>query len=358
MSKESKTNWESTILASHSTIREVIYSLDASGLRIVLVVDKDGKFLGTVSDGDVRRGILKGYNLDVNIIEITNRNSIVASVKDDRKRIAELMMRNKIHQIPVVDSHNKLIGLKLWNEISATKSLENMMVIMAGGRGTRLHPYTENCPKPLLEVNGKPILTHIIEGAKNEGISNFLISINYLGEMIQDFFKDGTELGVNIDYIREENPLGTAGALGLIEKRPDQTFLVTNGDLLVDIRYSELIEFHENQDAMGTMAIRAHEWQNPFGVVKTDGIFITDYFEKPKIQSYINAGVYVLDPKVLNKIEPGVRIDMPEIFERMLNANERVIAYPLHEPWRDIGRVDDLKEANAITDLALGREKN
>jgi NDP-sugar pyrophosphorylase family protein len=233
-----------------------------------------------------------------------------------------------------------------------------MMVIMAGGRGTRLHPYTENCPKPLLEVNGKPILTHIIEGAKNEGISNFLISINYLGEMIQDFFKDGTELGVNIDYIREENPLGTAGALGLIEKRPDQTFLVTNGDLLVDIRYSELIEFHENQDAMGTMAIRAHEWQNPFGVVKTDGIFITDYFEKPKIQSYINAGVYVLDPKVLNKIEPGVRIDMPEIFERMLNANERVIAYPLHEPWRDIGRVDDLKEANAITDLALGREKN
>jgi NDP-sugar pyrophosphorylase family protein len=166
------------------------------------------------------------------------------------------------------------------------------MVIMAGGKGTRLHPLTDNCPKPMLRITGKPILEHIIERAKIEGFSHFVLAINYLGNMIEEYFGNGHALGVNIDYLREEKPLGTAGALSLLNPRPDIAFVVTNGDVLTDIRYGEVLDFHLQHHAKATMAVRIHEWQNPFGVVKTQGIEIIGYEEKPLSRSHINAGVY------------------------------------------------------------------
>jgi NDP-sugar pyrophosphorylase family protein len=212
--------------------------------------------------------------------------------------------------------------------------------------GTRLRPHTEDCPKPLLLVAGKPMLEHIIERAKLEGFNHFVLAIHYLGHMIEEYFGNGERLGVRIDYLREESPLGTAGALGLLKPIPDAPFVVTNGDVITDIRYGELLDFHTRHAATATMAVRVHEWQHPFGVVQTQGVEIVGFEEKPIARSHINAGVYALDPSALRVLTADAHCDMPTLFER-LQANKRLtVAYPMHEPWLDVGRPDDLKRAN------------
>jgi NDP-sugar pyrophosphorylase family protein len=222
------------------------------------------------------------------------------------------------------------------------------MVIMAGGKGTRLRPYTENCPKPLLQVAGKPMLEHIIERAKQEGFTRFVLSINYLGHMIESYFGDGAELGVEIEYLKEDSPLGTAGALALLNPLPDAPFVVTNGDVITDIRYGELLDFHIRHASAATMAVRVHEWRHPFGVVQMHGVEIVGFEEKPISRSHINAGVYVLEPTALNELAIDAHCDMPTLFERLQANSKRTVAYPMHEPWLDVGHPDDLLTANKI----------
>ena len=219
---------------------------------------------------------------------------------------------------------------------------------MAGGMGTRLRPHTENCPKPLVSVAGKPMLEHIIERAKLEGFSHFVLAIHYLGHMIEDYFGNGERLDVRIDYLREQSPLGTAGALGLLNPRPDAPFVVTNGDVITDIRYGELLDFHIRHDAAATMSVRVHEWQHPFGVVQTRGIEIVGFEEKPVARSHINAGVYALNPDALSVLSADAHCDMPSMFERLQSKAKRTVAYPMHEPWLDVGRADDLIAANNL----------
>jgi NDP-sugar pyrophosphorylase family protein len=219
------------------------------------------------------------------------------------------------------------------------------MVIMAGGRGTRLGQHTENCPKPLLPVGGKPMLEHIIERAKAEGFNRFVIAIHYLGQMIEEYFGDGSRWQVQIAYLHEQTPLGTAGALGLMQPRPDEPFLVTNGDVLTDIRYGELLDFHCRHRAAATMAVRQHEWQHPFGVVKTKGVEIIGFEEKPILRSHINAGIYAMEPHTLDSLGLNEHCDMPTLFTRLKERDGRTIVYPMHEPWLDVGRPDDLLQA-------------
>jgi NDP-sugar pyrophosphorylase family protein len=221
-------------------------------------------------------------------------------------------------------------------------------VILAGGLGTRLLPHTEKYPKPLLPIAGKPMLEHIIERAKVQGFSRFIVAIHYLGHMIEDYFGNGERLGVQIDYLREDTPLGTAGALGLLKTTPDSPFVVTNGDVITDIHYGEFLGFHIKHNAAATMAVRMHEWQCPFGVLQTQGIEIVGFEEKPIIRSHINAGVYALDPKALSVLTANSHCDMPSLFERLQVKSQRTIAYPMHEPWLDVGRPDDLLAANKI----------
>jgi NDP-sugar pyrophosphorylase family protein len=221
------------------------------------------------------------------------------------------------------------------------------MVIMAGGMGTRLRPHTENCPKPLLQVAGKPMLEHIIDRAKLEGFSHFVLAIHYLGHMIEDHFGNGERLGVRIDYLREQSPLGTAGALGLLNPRPEAAFVVTNGDVITDIRYGEMLDFHIRHDAVATMAVRVHEWQHPFGVVQTKGVEIVGFQEKPVARSHINAGVYALEPDALSVLSAETHCDMPALFERLQAQAKRTVAYPMHEPWLDVGRPHDLAAARS-----------
>ena len=216
------------------------------------------------------------------------------------------------------------------------------MVIMAGGMGTRLGSHTENCPKPLLLVAGKPMLEHIIERAKLQGFSHFVLAIHYLGHMIESHFGNGERLGVQIDYLREESPLGTAGALSLLAALPEAPFVVTNGDVITDIRYGELLDFHNLHAASATMAVRMHEWQHPFGVVKLNGADIVGFEEKPIARSYINAGVYALNPESLSFLVRNEHCDMPSLIERLKANVQRTVAYPMHEQWLDVGRPADL----------------
>jgi NDP-sugar pyrophosphorylase family protein len=222
------------------------------------------------------------------------------------------------------------------------------MVIMAGGLGVRLRPHTESCPKPMLPIAGKPMLEHIIDRAKFEGFNNFVLAIHYLGNVIEDYFGNGSKFDVNIEYLREQTPLGTAGALSLFDRRPTAPFIVTNGDVITDIRYGELLDFHIRNGGSATMAVRVYEWQHPFGVVQTDGINILGFDEKPIARSHVNAGVYVLDPIALNHLSVGSRCDMPNLFDRLKSQSLRALAYPMHESWIDVGRPADYRYAENI----------
>ena len=344
--------WRRAILARNATIEQAIRNLDTVAIKIVLVVDDAGALVGTVSDGDIRRGLLRGLGMGSPIAEVIHFNALVVPQEMGRDLVRHLMVANKIQQIPVIDDRRRIVGLHLWDELMAPAERSNLMVIMAGGMGKRLRPYTENCPKPLLPVAGRPMLEHIIERAHGEGFSRFLLAIHYLGHMIEEHFGDGARLGVRIDYLREREPLGTAGALSLMETRPSAPFIVTNGDVLTDIRYGELLDFHVGQGAVATMAVRAHEWQHPYGVVHTRGVDIVGFEEKPVLRSHINAGVYAMEPEALDPLERGCPCDMPTLFERLQAAARRTVVYPMHEPWLDVGRPADLEKARAAGDDA------
>lgn len=350
--------WQQAILPARSTIEQAIRNLDQVAIKIVLVVNESGELEGTISDGDIRRGLIKGLDLNSPIASVIHRNALVVPPEIGREMVMQLMVANKIQQIPVVNEQQHVVGLHLWDEITTLPTRSNLMVIMAGGMGTRLRPHTENCPKPLLSVAGKPMLEHIIERAKLEGFSHFVLAIHYLGHMIEEHFGNGERLGVRIDYLREQSPLGTAGALGLLNPRPEAAFVVTNGDVITDIRYGELLDFHIRHAAAATMAVRVHEWQHPFGVVQTQGVEIVGFEEKPVARSHINAGVYALDPDSLSFLSTDDHCDMPTLFERLQAKARRTVAYPMHEPWLDVGRPDDLHSANGqLANKATGQSQ-
>ncbi|NDB69693.1 MAG: nucleotidyl transferase [Methylocystaceae bacterium] len=302
-------DWRKALLPEDVSIQQAIRNLDHSALQIALVVSPDGVLIG----------------------------------------VLQFMQANLIHQLPVIDEKRKVIGLHLWDELMTPVQRPNLMVIMAGGQGSRLRPHTENCPKPLLPIGGKPMLEHIIERAKVDGFQRFVLAIHYLGHMIEDYFGDGSRWQVKIDYLWEESPLGTAGALSLLKPQPDAAFVVSNGDVLTDIRYSELLDFHRRHGAVATMAVRLHEWQHPFGVVHTKGVDITGFEEKPIARSHINAGIYAMEPAALNTLIDGEACDMPTLFSRLQERAARTIVYPMHEPWLDVGRAADYKAAQEQT---------
>jgi len=345
---ESKDSWKRAILSIDATISQAIENLNEASVKIVIVTNKSGVLEGTISDGDIRRGLLRGLDLASPISTILRREPFVVPPQMGRAMVLQIMAANKIQQIPIVDQSQRVIGLHLWDEINVFPNRENLMVIMCGGKGTRLMPKTENCPKPLLHVAGKPILEHIIDRAKSQGFTRFVLAIYHLGSMIEDYFGDGTKLGVEIQYLREDAPLGTAGALSLFAAPPSAPFIVTNGDVLTDINYGELLDFHHQNEAKATMAVRLHEWQNPFGVVQIDGLEIIGYEEKPITRSHINAGVYVIDPSTLGLLTKAQPCDMPIFFEQIQQTGQRVLAYPIHEHWIDVGRPDDFLNANKI----------
>lgn len=337
--------WRKALLPADVTMQEAVRNLDQNEMQIALVVTPEGILLGTITDGDIRRGLLRGLALSSPIDNIICRDPIVVPPGMNREMALQLMQANKLRQLPIVANDRRVVGLHLWDELMAPRHRPNVMVIMAGGQGTRLQPHTENCPKPLLPIGGKPMLEHIIERAKAEGFRHFVLAIHYLGHMIEDYFGDGHRWQVEISYLREESPLGTAGAISLLSPRPELPFLVSNGDVLTDIGYAELLDFHCQHGSTATMAVRLHEWQHPFGVVRLNGVEIVGFEEKPVARSHINAGIYVLEPSAIDALRAGEHCDMPALFSRLQEKSVRTIAYPMHEPWLDVGRSSDLEKA-------------
>jgi len=333
-------------LKATNSIIEVINNIEDSQYQICFIVDNDTCLIGSVTDGDIRRGLIDGHQVDSHVSNIMNTEpiSILDSQTENEAQI--MMASNQIKQLAVVNKDNRLIGIHLMDQILNLAPKENFILIMAGGFGKRMMPLTEHLPKPMLVVGDKPILEHIIANAKAQGFSKFVISLYYLSELIIDYFGDGSNLDVSISYIHESQPLGTAGALSLIEPTPKLPFLVTNGDIITDINYANLLHFHESNQSQATMAIKKYELQNPYGVVNTKGLEIVSFEEKPIQISYVNAGIYAINPSALRYLQTNEPCDMPDFFQKLKNENHLISAYPIHETWADVGRPIDLSEVN------------
>ncbi|MGE5390771.1 MAG: nucleotidyltransferase family protein [Deltaproteobacteria bacterium] len=339
-------DWKQILVSPTDSIIRTIEVIDQSSMQLALVVDENNHLLGTVTDGDIRRSILKRIDLDTSIDHIMNKNFSFSKIEDGREKALAIMSNKQLHHLPVLDEQGNLAGVRTIDSLLVMQPRDNIIVLMAGGLGSRLQQLTENCPKPLLEVGGKPILVSILESFIEQGFKKFYISINYRGEMIEKYFKDGSRWGVDIDYIREDKRLGTAGALSLLPERNEKPIIVMNGDILTKVDYRSLLDFHNNQGADATMCVQEYQLEVPFGVVAIEQSRLKGLEEKPKERFYINAGLYVLNPDVIDHIPQDAYFDMTELFKILMNKQRYTSVYPIQEYWMDIGRVDDYERAN------------
>lgn len=321
--------------------------IDDSSMQFAAVVDETLNLLGTVTDGDIRRGILRGEGLDVPIKQVMNSSPVSACINNTYSDCLNLLKKHKLKQLPIIDMDNRIIDIIFADEDPATKDNGNTVILMAGGLGTRLRPLTENIPKPMLNVGNKPILETIIEGFKQYGFTNFILSVNYKKEVIQDYFQDGSAFGVSISYIEEDKRMGTAGALSLLKEKPSSPIFVMNGDLLTQVNFEQLLQFHEETEAAATMCVREYEYQIPYGVIETEGQQLVSIKEKPMHRSFVNAGIYVLSPEVFDYIPQDEFYDMPDLFKKLMDEQNNVSAFPVREYWLDIGRMADFEQANS-----------
>lgn len=320
--------------------------IDQTALQIALVVDEEYKLLGTVTDGDVRRGILKGIPLNEPISRIMNTNPSTLSEESSIDNIKRMFKKKKLRQIPLVDKNNRIIDLLFSDTILDNTALENWVVLMAGGLGTRLKPLTENVPKPMLTVGSKPILQTILENFIDFGFHQFFFSVNYKRELIMNYFGNGLSWGINIDYLDENQRLGTAGALSLFKEKPTKPIIVMNGDILTKVNFQQLLQFHEENKSIATMCVREYNYQIPYGVVRTEGTNLTSIEEKPTETYFVNAGIYIINPEALEHIPNGEFYDMPTLFEKLIEKNKKTSVFPIREYWIDIGRMKDFERAN------------
>ena len=330
------------ILPTTVTTSEVIKNLNLSGLQIVLIVDENNKLIATVTDGDIRKGFANGLRLDDKIISVANLKPKTVNKDVPKKELRNLFNNYGYKAIPIIDNKNLLIGCHLISNFLQLEKVNVPFLIMAGGLGTRLGRLTKNCPKPMLKIKGKPILQHIIEKASKDGFFNIFISTYFLSHMIEDYFGTGENFNVKITYLKETTPLGTAGCLQLLPKL-NTPIVVTNGDLISKIGYKTILDFHQSVSANATMAVIEHKIQHPFGVIKSDGVDLIEFDEKPIWKTNVNAGIYVLDNSAITLVKPRENTTMPEIFKRYKSKKKKTVIFPLHENWIDIGTPKNLQ---------------
>ena len=339
-------NIENIKLNLNATIKEALQIIDKAALQIALVVDKDNNLIGTLTDGDVRRGLLKGLNLKSSIESIVFTDPTIAKISDTKEYILKLALSKKLHQIPIVDENYKVIGIQEIDELVKPKNKSNKVFLMVGGLGSRLRPLTEKTPKPMLKVGNKPILQTIIEKFTEYGYKNFVMCLNYKFKTIQNYFKEGKKFGVNIEYILEDKRMGTAGALSLLKEKPEHSFFVMNGDLLTNVNFEYLYDYHISNNSIATMCVRTYDFQVPYGVINIENSKITSVKEKPIQKYFVSAGIYILSPQALKYIPEKQFFDMPTLFEKLIAAKKSVAPFLLREYWLDIGRIEEYKKAN------------
>ncbi len=339
-------SWKDIAIEPAASVRAALEIIDRGAKQIALVVEDACHLSGTITDGDIRRALLKGRTLETPVSEVMNPNPVTGLLEEDERIWQRTMQRHSLRHLPILDKRGCVIELAEYR-IPSEPSRSTPVVIMAGGLGTRLRPLTENIPKPLVPVGPKPVLETIIENFASQGFENIHLCLNYKGHMIRDYFGDGAQLGVQIAYITEDRRLGTAGALSLLSETPDQPIIVMNGDLLTKVDFVRLLEFHNRQGFVATMAMREYSHQIPYGVLRIgDGYRIEQLREKPVERHYVNAGIYVLSPEALQLV-PGQKFyDMPTLFERLMDMQRPVGSFPLRDYWVDIGRIEDLERAS------------
>ncbi len=345
LEKDSCTNF---IVYGEGNIKKVISAIEKGGIRIALILDDENKLLGTISDGDIRRGLLRGLTLDSSFLEVMKKQCLTATNHTSKREIKNMMRENAISQIPIISGNREFIGLELSEDILPKSSkfyLPNVALLMAGGRGERLRPITDNCPKPLLPINDKPILEIILEQCIDAGIRNFYISVHYLAEKIMRYFGNGSKWDVEIKYIKEEFPMGTAGALKFLPKNINQSIILINGDVLTKTNFQNVLNYHSKNNAEITICAREQILSSPYGVIKVDGINFKSMVEKPSFRQLVNAGIYVLNPSVINLCEENKCFDMPELINISKKEKQKIIVYPVHEYWLDIGKPEALNKA-------------
>lgn len=338
--------WQNAVIDCSESLEAAIAVLDRAALRVALILDDKGVLLGTLTDGDVRRALLKQVALDTPVVKVMNHNPKTATLEWTDSRILSVMEQHELLQLPLVDNEGRLVGLANLHDILNKHRHDNPVFLMAGGFGTRLRPLTNNCPKPMLKVGDKPILEQILLNFVEAGFHRFYISTHYMPEVIRDYFGNGEKWGISIQYVHEEEPLGTGGALGLLpHDEIDQPLFMMNGDLLTSLNLHSFLEFHETHNGIATMCVREYEHQVPYGVITSEGTQIKSMVEKPVHRFFVNAGIYLLAPALVKSVEPGTRIDMPTLLERQIDGGQAVNMFPIHEYWLDIGRMDDFHKA-------------
>jgi dTDP-glucose pyrophosphorylase len=338
-------DWQTIAVSPDQSIEKAMKVIDDGGLQIALVVDHHDRLQGVVTDGDVRRGILQGYSLDGPTRRIMTSSPITVRPDEDRQRLLNTMQARHIQQVPVVDASGRVVGIEILSNLLNPTRLPNRVVVMAGGMGTRLSPLTDECPKPLLEIGGKPILETILENLSGYGFHRFYFSVNYRSEMIEEYFGNGSAWGVDIKYVREDKRLGTAGPLSLLPEVPSVPFIVMNGDLLTTLNFRHLLSFHDEQHAVATMCVREHSMQVPYGVVEVEDSTVTSIREKPTERYFVNAGVYAFAPEVLALVPTNQYFDMPNLFDAILESEGHTTAFPICEYWQDVGQKQDFHRA-------------
>jgi len=346
-------NWKNILVSPKATIQEVLKVIDSESLQFSLVVDMDNRLLGTVTDGDIRRALINGVPLSHPISEIMFTKPTVVECSTSKEQLLELMNAKQLNSIPILDN-GIVVGLETIHHITQKAKYDNPVFLMAGGFGTRLKPLTDNCPKPLLKVGDKPILETVLLSFIKAGFHQFYISTHYLPEMIREYFGNGNKWGVSINYVHEEQPLGTGGALGLLPKSlPKLPVIMMNGDVLTKVDLEALLAFHNDNNANATMCVREYEYQVPFGVIESEGNNIKSMVEKPTQRFHVNAGIYVVSRKIIEQVNNNEVVDMPTLLERYLSDD--VLMFPFHDYWLDIGRMDDFNRAQVdIKTLRIG----
>jgi dTDP-glucose pyrophosphorylase/CBS domain-containing protein len=354
-------DWQTVLLPLGATVRDAIATIERGAVGIALVVDMDNRLLGTVTDGDIRRAILRNVPLKGDVSELLVRpkdspyaKPITAPLGTPDDELLALMHIRTVRQIPLVDSEGHVMDLALMSELTRRGDLGIPAVVMAGGFGTRLHPLTENTPKPLLPVGDKPILERIVEGLCDHGIQEIWLTTHYYAEQIRTHFGNGQKWGIRIHYVHEDVPLGTAGALSLLPDRRFVTpFLLMNGDLLTRLNYRALYQFHMDLEATMTVCVKEHDVRMPYGVVEVENGLVRNLSEKPISRFFINAGIYVLSPELLNCIPQGQSFNITTLIEQLIAEGRKVASFPIREYWLDIGQMPDYERAHQ--DVASGR---
>lgn len=341
--------WKSVLVKPSTTLLEALEVINKEALRVAIVANEKMELLGVITDGDIRRGLLRNLPLSSEVVDVMTQEPITANVGTSSHELVKLMESKGILSIPILDQNGIIVGLETLQQSMHNTKKFNPVFIMAGGFGTRLRPLTDSCPKPMLNIGNKPILETVIKSFIKAGFVNFYISTHYMPEKIKSYFGDGTELGVNITYVHEESPLGTGGALGLLPKNLPKNLplIMMNGDILTKVDFCRLLDFHNDNDAFATMCVREYDYQIPYGVISGEGNTITSMVEKPVHRFFVNAGIYVLSPNLVDTVPKNVNIDMPTLLQANIDKSKKVLMFPIHEYWLDIGQIDDFNRAQA-----------